>query len=346
MTSPATIPAAYGQTATPGVPFGRTPDTRAVEVVRKEFVKVLLDLAAHQGAADVFRRWACWWAYAIAFDVAATPVDVEGELAERQKAWCKELQERRDGNAKWLETLNKDWLTLSCKMLKLMAEGLEAEQGDFLSHVLERGLEGTNKWNGQFFTPSNVGLMMGRMLFNRNIKHGWIETFCDPCCGCGCLPIAGAKAFLNDGGHLEDICVDVADIDEGAVCTCFVQCTALNIATRAQCMDTLRMEPHGPMMVSPAYIFFETGRRLRAQKLIEQMGELLRTAPKKAAGVPAEATETAEATATPPEPQGTPAASVEPRATPPKGVPSCERGTAPDGLGAKRFLESGQGVLF
>lgn len=272
-------------------PFGVTPGEpppRAVDVVVKEFVRVLLELSAHQGASDVFRRWSCFWAYSIALDVAAMPVPVDGALKERQEAWCKELRERRDGNARWLESLHKDWRDLSCKLLLLLGEGLEARQGDFLSPVLERGLEGTNRWNGQFFTPPTVGEMMGRMLFSR-VKPGWIETVCDPCCGCGSLPIAGALAYLEAGGCREDICVEAGDIDEGSVCACFLQCTALNIPARAQCMDALKMEPRGPMMVNPSYVIYETGRRLEMQKVVERMDEVLKAGRKEAPSAPAEA---------------------------------------------------------
>ncbi len=312
MTAATAIPAS---SRTQGRPFGVTPGMEAprpVEVVRKEFVKVLMDLSAYQSASEVFRRWACWWAYAIALDVAAAPVPVEGAMKERQAAWCKELQERKEGNGRWLESLNKNWQELSCQLMMLLGEGLEAQQGDFLSPVLERGLEGTNKWNGQFFTPSPVGNMMGRILFGHAGRPGWIETVCDPCCGCGSLPIAGVMAFLENGGAMEDICVEAGDIDEGSVCACFVQCSALNIPTRAQCFDALRMEPRGPMMVNPSYVLYETGRRLEMQRVVERMDEVLRNAPEKAQERPAEAEEAQEATTTFPAQEDAPAADVAP----------------------------------
>jgi hypothetical protein len=192
--------------------------------------------------------------------------------------------------------------------------------------VLERGLEGTNKWNGQFFTPSNVGHMMGRMVFIEP-KPGWIETVNDPCCGCGCLPIAGVVGFLEAGGNIQDITVDMADIDEGSVCAAFIQCTGLGISARAQCMDSLSLEPRGPVLINPSFVLYRTAERMKMQQAVVTLDAVLRRGnpkesvdevadriplPGKAPGAPAEAQEAAGGTVPSPTPKDAPEANVEP----------------------------------
>ncbi len=323
--APAAIPAGFSQPTLHGAPFGRQPDTRPLDVVQKDFVKKLLDLADNQNAAETFRRWASWWAYRVTLDVAAMPCDEDAK--ETQKAWVEELRKKVVTNQTWLAGLGPDWSKKSGDLMLLMGEGLEAAQGDFLSPVLERGLDGTNKWNGQFFTPSNVGNMMGRMLFIGKPRPGWVETVSDPCCGCGCLPIAGVRGYLDAGGELADVSVDIGDIDEGSVCAAFIQCTGLGIAARAQCMDSLAMEARGPALINPQFVLYGTARRLQAQMALETMEEVLRgekpkesvdevadriPVPGKAPAAPAEAPDEREAASVPPAPEDAPAASVEP----------------------------------
>jgi len=41
-------------------------------------------------------------------------------------------------------------------------------------------------------------------------------------------------------------------------------------------MDTLSLEARGPLMVSPQYVLFGIGTRLKAQKFLETLGQALR----------------------------------------------------------------------
>lgn len=301
MSAPAAIPGAFTNPATDKTPFGKSGPTRPLAEIQKEFVKVLLSMSQSTAAPDVFRRFAGWVAYTVAADTAGMPCEPEddGEAAKLAE-WRKALCERRDGYARALEGLCGDWRDRSCRLMEIMGEGLEAAQGDFLSTVLERGLEGTNRWNGQFFTPSTVGLMMGRIIAPKP-KTGWVETISDPCCGCGSLPISGVAGYLERGGRKDDVLVDVSDIDEGSVCACFVQCSAMGIACRAQAMDTLRLEPHGPMMVNPFYVLYGIQSRMKMQRAVEKIDEELRKAPKKPAEAPYAASGGGGATTLPPE---------------------------------------------
>jgi hypothetical protein len=316
MTAPAAIPEAYTIPPSHGTPFGRQSDTRHLDVVQKDFVKKLLELADNQNAAETFRRWACWWAYRVTLDVAAMPC--EESAREMQKAWVEELRKKLETNQTWLHGLGEDWSKKSGDLMLLMGEGLEAAQGDFLSPVLERGLEGTNKWNGQFFTPSNVGHMIGRMVFIEP-KPGWIETVSDPCCGCGCLPIAGVVGFLEAGGDIQDITVDMADIDEGSVCAAFIQCTGLGISARAQCMDSIAMEPRGSALINPQFVLYRTAERMKKQQVVTTMDNVLKAGRKRAQEAPSEAEEPQEATTPSPAPEDAPAADVVPTEEEPTG---------------------------
>lgn len=283
--TPDSIPGAFQLPATDNAVFGKSGPHRPLAVVQNAFIKELEGLARYNNPADVLRNWASWWAYMIAADVANTPSAGEDKLDPEQKdhlaAWRKDLAERRDNMKSVLESYGNGWRTRSANLMELMGEGLEAANGEFLSSILESGLGGTLKGNGQFFTPPSVCRMMGRMLLSKP-RRGWIELVSDPCCGTGSIPIASVGAFLDAGGRREDICCEVGDIDAGALCMCYLQMVALMIPGRAQTIDTLRMEPHGPVMLTPAYVLFQIGRRLQMQETVTAMDALFRSMREKA----------------------------------------------------------------
>lgn len=282
--TPDAIPGAFQVPATDRAVFGSSGPHRPLAVVQKAFLKELEGLSRYNSPADVLRNWASWWAYMIAADVANTPASDEDKLDAAQKAhltqWRKELAECRDNMKSVLESYGPGWQERSADMMEILGEGLEAANGDFLSTVLEAGLGGTLKGAGQFFTPPPVCRMMGKMVMGTMAdvkkRFGWVEEICEPCCGAGAIPIAAVGEFLDAGGRREDVCVEVGDIDAGALCMCYIQMVALMIPGRAQVKDALRNEARGPMMLTPAYVLFQTGRRLAMQRAVEAMDEVLR----------------------------------------------------------------------
>lgn len=294
-------------------PFGITkgsPTPRHPQVIGKEFVKHMEGLAHNSRVSETMRNWATACAYSVALDVACSVTAPEDEDG---KKWCEELKGRRDAYHRVMDSVNKDWRKWSGKLLELMAEGLEAVQGDFLSEVFERGVEATNRHNGQFLTPASVSRFMGHIIFGENATPGLIVEMEEPCCGTGVLVAEGVRGFLESGGRKEDIVVRAGDIDEGACCTCYLQLTALSIPAIVQAADALAMQARGPAMVTPAYILFDVHRRLRMQNVLKTMETVFRDPRlKRAQEAPAEAEEPQEATTPSPALQDAPAADVAP----------------------------------
>jgi len=112
----------------------------------------------------------------------------------------------------------------------LIAALEENPNQDFLGDLYMRMELGSNQ-GGQFFTPYNVALMMGKMNTGNPAaeiaERGWI-TVNDCCCGAGSLLIAYANAVREQGVNYQEHILFVGqDIDFVATMMCYVQISLL-----------------------------------------------------------------------------------------------------------------------
>ena len=292
-----------------------TPDEklRSIVEIQKDFMDALKALAGYESAATVYRTWATAMAYTTAAAVAHDMV----EMGLADKEYFGQVEKQRAFYVRQMESVNKDWLAPKEKMMEALGEGLEAAQGDFLSHVMERCAEATNQHNGQFLTPANVASMMGRVLFGpKSSKPSWqLERLNDPCCGGGVLLVEGVRSALEAGRSRSEIYVEAGDIDEGAVATCYLQLSALMIPAKCLVADALRMETR-MVLYTPAFVaneavmasIMETGKpnwtlatwhRIEMERKLGLMDEILRGSPEKPAETRQDAPEAEKAASVP-----------------------------------------------
>lgn len=127
---------------------------------------------------------------------------------------------------------------------------------DFLGKMY-MGLELSNHWRGQFFTPYNICRMMAEMMISQEKaqaevqKQGYIAVN-DPACGAGATLIAAANSFRRCGVNYQSQVMFVAnDIDRIVAQMCYIQLSLLGCPGYVAVANTLSnpvvgdvLEPH------------------------------------------------------------------------------------------------------
>ena len=130
----------------------------------------------------------------------------------------------------------REELTLMSEGFAHVVMGLETGHQDFLGSLFML-LEMGDSWKGQFFTPYEICLCMGKM--NMTGVQSYIEAngfvrVSDPCVGGGAMIIAAAHAMLDEGINYQQHMHAVAqDIDLTAVHMAYIQFSLLHISAVA-----------------------------------------------------------------------------------------------------------------
>ena len=145
-----------------------------------EFIKVFYEMSARYGRSEI------WYDYIDMHAIA---------LANTRDLRCRDTREEQYNAIvqKYDEKTVQQFAVLTAITMTAL---LENPEQDFLGTVYQNlGL--TKSGAGQFFTPYNVGQMMARMNMPDSFvpDKSRILRVNDPCCGAGCLLLAGYNAM-------------------------------------------------------------------------------------------------------------------------------------------------------
>ena len=210
----------------------------------KEFSKVFNHFAYR------FSAWEVWCDFVTMF---ACSISVMVDREDRG---------RLESRIKMLETILNRYSEEERKSIVALAEitvaALEKNpEQDFLGR-LYMSLDFGSKWHGQFFTPWHVAYMMAKMTItdadDDELKRQGYLSCMDPCCGAGCMLIAGAAAFNALGAernHQEEMLFVGQDLDQIVALMCYIQLSLLGCAGYVAVGNSLT-NPVGGTILDPS----------------------------------------------------------------------------------------------
>ena len=214
---------------------------RFLKESQKEFQKVFSGLC---------RTWSSWQAWSDFVELSAISIS---------NALDHDSPDRMKREERYLQVFNSyppSEQSIFSKLLYITAEALEANPDqDFLGEMF-MGMELSNHWKGQFFTPYNVCRMIGEMQLNDAEtlveKRGWFGIQ-DPCCGAGALLIAARNVLSR--AHIGHTCAlfVAQDIDYTAGLMCYIQLSLLGCAGYVVIADSILHPLTGPSSLLPIF---------------------------------------------------------------------------------------------
>lgn len=131
------------------------------------------------------------------------------------------------------------------KLYSLTVEGLESMDCDFLGELFMH-LELSSHWQGQFFTPFHLSLMIAQMnIQDMEEMLGTQEfvTVSEPACGSGGMIIALARALRDKGINYQQVIhVQAVDVSNTAAYMTYIQLSLLHVPALVYVGNTLSME--------------------------------------------------------------------------------------------------------
>ena len=175
----------------------------------KHFAQVFLSLTCNQ--------WQAWCDFVEFFAISlANATENDPKVRSRREARYAAIA----------EGYTESELAKSKTLCSITVEALEDNpQQDFLGE-LYMGLDFGSSWHGQFFTPWNISYLMACMTFGKStIPESGYLSVCDPACGAGCMLIAAAAAYQNEGpaprNYQTDIMFAAQDVDRVVAMMCY-----------------------------------------------------------------------------------------------------------------------------
>jgi hypothetical protein len=194
---------------------------------RKEFERLIRDLSY---------RHQIWRVFSDFCEMAAIAL---GNVVHKD-------QEQEDRYHEILKNYDETERAVFPKLLGLTVLGLESLDSDFLGEMF-MGLELSNHYRGQFFTPFHLCQLMAKVTIGDDTKEkieakGFI-TVNEPACGAGAT-ILGLAAAMRDQGldYQRSIHVTAIDVDSLAANMCFVQLAMHHIPAAVYTGNTLTMD--------------------------------------------------------------------------------------------------------
>lgn len=202
----------------------KTNDTVAVQ--KKEFIKYFENLSFKYGCHRVWSDFIHISAYAI-----SNPFD-KRFFDEREKHYNEIISRYEE------KEISNFVHMLAC----VISAYIENSEQDFLGSVFG-DLRLNNEWNGQFFTPYNIGSMMSKIILEEQIEtkpESEPITISDPCCGSGCLLIGAVNQAKKIGYNIEkDVVIYAQDIDNIAALMCYIQLSLIGCKAMVKIGDSL-----------------------------------------------------------------------------------------------------------
>lgn len=131
-------------------------------------------------------------------------------------------------------------------LIDVLQEHAESHYPEDVLGQIFHELELHNKWKGQFFTPTHVCDMMGRISLSEDdqtiAEQGYI-TVCEPCVGSGAMVLGLAKALTdNKFNYCKHMVVTATDVDLKCVHMAYLQFSLYGIPAVVIHGNTLSME--------------------------------------------------------------------------------------------------------
>lgn len=136
-------------------------------------------------------------------------------------------------------------------VLALEEEGLHDVLGE-----LYMGLQLSNHWKGQFFTPFHVCEMMAKINCGAPtelIKQKGYVSIIDSCCGSGAMLIGGAKHFKDEGIDFQrEVLYFAQDLDPVCARMCYIQMSLYGLCGIVKVGDSL-LSQYSEIYYTPMY---------------------------------------------------------------------------------------------
>jgi hypothetical protein len=231
-----------------------------------EIAKELRSLQSN-GGHNLYRLWEDW--------ISSMALAIVNGCDKRPEIW-----ERRE--AEYMAIVKRhgaDTMKIYNKMFHMLVDALENNPTDVLGGVY-MALELGSDRAGQFFTPVPlcelmVAITMDDDYLREQVQRNGFVTMNEPAIGGGAMvvPIVGRMlaAGLNPSEHLH---VTGQDIDPTPLRMSYVQLSLLGVPGEFWVGDTLRMEMR-EVYYTPIHIMLGWDQKLRSQRMVNTMRELL-----------------------------------------------------------------------
>lgn len=237
-----------------------------IQNYRKEFVKMIHQMAQTYSLFDVFTDFTALFAYSI-----SNSVD-KYHFQDREEKYLSLIK-------KYEPKVQKKFPEL-CGLLVLALEQALVREGlsDVLGSIFGE-LELHNQWAGQFFTPDDVCRMMGNLTFTKEHttetikKHGYV-SLSEPCVGAGAMVLGFADTMrAHELNYQQNLVVHAMDIDIRCVYMAYIQFSLYGIPAIVTHGNTLSLEQWGHW-ATPAYVLGGWSGRERWRKAGKEMADL------------------------------------------------------------------------
>lgn len=164
-----------------------------------------------------------------------------------------------------------------CEMLSLVVTLLEPEPTDILGQLYME-LELSSKENGQYFTPPYISGLMAEILHGESLDQKLQQPFVtlhEPACGAGGMILSFVKVIIQKKHNpAEKLWVSAIDINRVAALMAYIQLTLWNVPAEVIIGNALSMELR-ERWLTPAHHFYDWDTRLRWQKMVSGMRQLV-----------------------------------------------------------------------
>ncbi len=213
---------------------------------RNDFIKMFNAISNHKHRYEVFRDF-----------VTISAISLHNAVQTNSK-----LEEE------YLQTIaryDKNEISKFPELLAILVKLLQAEPRDILGRLYME-LELGNDNTGQFFTPSEVSLMMARMSYDdKQAKKSFI-TLSEPASGAGGMVLAFAKIMMDHGHNPAcKLWVECVDTDRLVALMCYLQLSLWNIPAKIIVGDSLSLETR-ETFYTPAHYLYGWEERLRSKR--------------------------------------------------------------------------------
>lgn len=212
----------------------------------KEMVKVIQKLSARHNTWQVFMDFV---------EIAAIAIS---NAVDKYN-----FREREERYLNMIKPYNKEELEMMVRLLGLLTEALEhCVQINHFEDVLGQlfhELELHNKYKGQFFTPTSVCDMMGKLtitdkVVQKNLQGKGYISMHEPACGGGAMIFGAVNAAREAGvNHSRQLYVSAIDVDLKCVHMAYIQLSLYGIPAVVVHGNSLSMEEWS-CWYTPVYI--------------------------------------------------------------------------------------------
>jgi len=159
-------------------------------------------------------------------------------------------------------------------LMGLARLALARTQQDFLGTIYEGSGFSSQKWGGQYWTPTHLVQLMARVTLGEGNRDQEVITVMDPCCGSGRMLLGAAELLDDEGVDLsERLWVEGTDLD--AVChqMTFLQLAFAGVPGVVRHANSISLETFDWAITPPGVVLWSRSEYLRDRLGGEKEGE-------------------------------------------------------------------------